>query len=74
MKVYQEQKKLARHKQYFAMLANNHSTALIALLLPSFIAGWQSGRQVKPGNKIKQLAKYLSHIALKNVGKQMGFM
>ena len=63
--LHNQQIDINKHERYFAAKANNHWLALIAMLGPAFIAGWESGRQKRPGKMLKPLAKF----ALKFLGK-----
>jgi hypothetical protein len=48
---------LAQHKRYFEKLANDHKLAVVSLLVPSFIAGWQSGKRMKLKQWLRQMTR-----------------
>ncbi|WP_419420591.1 hypothetical protein ACNVED_04620 [Legionella sp. D16C41] len=60
---------LAQHKQYFNRLANNHKLAVVSLLVPSFIAGWESGKRMNLQQWLKQMTKIGLSTALNGMRK-----
>ncbi|WP_115330489.1 hypothetical protein [Legionella busanensis] len=60
MKIRNNQVQLAQHKLYFDKFANNHKLAIVALLVPSFIAGWEGGKRMN----LKQLLRQMSRVGL----------
>ncbi|WP_131783330.1 hypothetical protein [Legionella gresilensis] len=60
MKIRNNKVQLAQHKQYFNRFANDHKLAVVALLIPSFIAGWESGKRIH----LKQWLRQMSRVGL----------
>lgn len=58
MLIQAEKIRLTEHKLYFTNLKNNHKVMLISLLLPSFIMGWQMGKQLGLQKKITRFTNY----------------
>lgn len=48
---------LVEHKHYFNRLANRNKLAVVSLLVPSFIVGWESAKRVDIKQGLKQMTK-----------------
>lgn len=57
-RVRNEQAAISEHRQYFNQFYHDHSLVLIALLLPSFLSGWQLGKVLPTRNLLKQVTKF----------------
>ncbi|WP_058451628.1 MULTISPECIES: hypothetical protein [Legionella] len=57
-KVKLAKKNEKEHRHYFARLIGQHQYFLVAMLLPAFLGGWQSGKLARSGSRLKQLTKY----------------
>ncbi|CEG61005.1 protein of unknown function [Legionella micdadei] len=57
-KVKLAKKNETKHRYYFAQLIAKNQYFLVAMLLPAFLGGWQSGKLARKGSRFKQLSKY----------------
>ncbi len=47
-----------KHRHYFARLIGRNDYLLIALLVPAFLGGWQSGKLARGGKQLQLFGKY----------------
>ncbi|OCH98423.1 hypothetical protein [Legionella jamestowniensis] len=56
-----ENARLTEHKRYFSHLLKEHRYLFLALLIPTFLVGWQEGKRVRSGRggSLKRFAKFM---------------
>ncbi|WP_157698168.1 hypothetical protein [Legionella clemsonensis] len=56
-----ENTRLIEHKRYFNQLFKEHRYLFLALLIPTFWAGWQEGKRIRSGRggSFKRFARFM---------------
>ncbi|KTC86284.1 hypothetical protein [Legionella brunensis] len=72
VKIQMERGRLTEHQLYFRRLKERNRYLLLALLIPTFIAGWQEGKMAaeKKEGRVKSFAKFMLGTALATVRTQ----
>ncbi|MGQ3888716.1 hypothetical protein ACQUW5_06740 [Legionella sp. CNM-1927-20] len=69
LKIRNNQVQLAQHKRYFEQFANKHKLAVVSLLVPAFIAGWESAKRMNLKHWLRQMTRVGFSTALGSMRK-----
>lgn len=47
-----------KHRYYFAKMIGRNEYLLLAMLVPAFLGGWQSGKLSRGGKRLQRFGKY----------------